>query len=561
MAGSNATLNSKLYDHYIRAFRWASDRIGDSGIVCFVTNGGWLTGESTAGVRKCFVEEFNSIYVYNLRGNQRTSGEESRREGGKIFESGSRATIAITMLVKNPNSSEHGSIHYKDIGNYLNRQQKLDILKNVVKDNPEWIGLTSDKYGDWLNKRDDSFGDFAPLKGVYSNSALAVSTNRDSWVWNYSSTWLLQNVKRSISAYSESIDGQIVNDDSRIKWTDGLKRRFARGEKLRFDCSLIRTGFYRPFTKQMLYASNQLIERPSSQLSSLMPYEDADNIEIALSGINAPYPFSAVAYGKIPCLTPYGGNLACFPLYWYEKVEPSDDGGLFSEADMQDADEHGYIRHDAITDTGLKVFREAYPNLKITKEDIFYYVYGVLHSPEYRKRFANNLKKELPRIPLAKDFKAFMKAGRVLAHLHLDYESINPWPVMEVGDSVNPGRTEKMTYPKKIKNAETGKKVPDLTVLKVAENLTIEGIPMRAYDYVVNGKSAIGWLIDRYKVTTDKKSGITNDPNDYSDNPRYIVDLVERVIRVSMETLDIVEGLPALEELPHPANWPAEWSD
>lgn len=233
---------------------------------------------------------------------------------------------------------------------------------------------------------------------------------------------------------------------------------------------------------------------------------------------------------------------------------------MFSESDVPGADEHGYIRHDAITDMGLNVIREAYPNLRITKEDVFYYVYGVLHSPEYRKRFANNLKRELPRIPLAKDFKVFMKAGRALAHLHLDYESLDPWPVMEVGDKENPGRTEKMVYPRKVKDKDTGKKVPDLTVLRVAENLTIEGIPLRAYDYMVNGKTAIGWLIDRYKVTTDKKSGITNDPNDYSDDPRYIVDLVERVIRVSMETLDIINSLPPLNEQPHPINWPSVWN-
>ena len=256
-------------------------------------------------------------------------------------------------------------------------------------------------------------------------------------------------------------------------------------------------------------------------------------------------------------MTPYAGNGQCFPLYWYEKASDSD-GTLF--AGDGDVDEHGYIRHDAITDTGLAVFRAAYPNQRITKEDIFYYVYGVLHSPEYRRRFANNLKKELPRIPLAKDFGAFMQAGRALADLHLNYETVDRYPVEEIGDASNPGRTEKMSYPNKIKDPETGKKTSDYTVLKVAKNLIIRGIPLRAYEYVVNGKSALGWLIDRYQVRTDKKSGIVNDPNGYSDDPRYIVDLVERVITVSLKTLDIIGALPALEELPQPSNWPDEWN-
>ena len=263
----------------------------------------------------------------------------------------------------------------------------------------------------------------------------------------------------------------------------------------------------------------------------------------------------------------------CFPLYWYEEVEPeetsvgygtlfgADQGELtFDDADSDPTgDGKRYARHYAITDTALRVFRQAYPHTRITKEDIFYYIYGVLHSPEYRQRFENNLRKELPRIPLAKDFKAFMKAGRELADLHLNYETVDRWPLMEQGNKTNPGRTVKMTYPAKVKDPDTGRKVPDRTILKVAENLTIHGIPLRAYDYVVNGKSAIGWLIDRYKVTTDKKSGIVNDPNEYSDDPRYIVDLVERVITVSMRTLDIVDGLPPLDELPQPADWPLEW--
>lgn len=242
-------------------------------------------------------------------------------------------------------------------------------------------------------------------------------------------------------------------------------------------------------------------------------------------------------------------NGQCFPLYLYGGQERD---GLLGSSEP--------VRHDAITDESLTVFHEAYGDASITKEDIFFYVYGLLHSPEYRRRFANNLKKELPRIPLAKDFRAFEEAGRKLGELHVNYESVEPWPVEEVGSSENPGRTEKMAWGK-VRDKETGKLVKDFTVLKVSDSLTLRGIPERAQEYVVNGKSALGWLVDRYKVTTDKKSGIVNDPNLYApDNPRYIVDLVESVITVSLETLDIVDSLPPLNELPHPANWPAAWS-
>ena len=528
---SSASNSNALYDHYIRAFRWASDRIGNSGIACFVSNGGWLTGTAGAGVRRCFVKEFNSIYVYNLRGNQRTQGEESRREGGKIFDSGSRATIAITMLVKNPESNEHGTIHYRDIGDYLTRQQKLNILRDAVEDDPAWTKLMPDRHGDWLNQRDDSYERFAPIalekfkqpSGLFCTYSLGIATGRDAWAYNFNANTTAENMKSMINFFNKEVNHyaqsdkkisakNFVNrDDRSISWNRNQIQDVQKCRRGYFGDGTIRLSAYRPFVRQLMYCNPQFLAMTYQQLR-LFPYPEASNLEICLTGPGNSG-FNCLMTNCIPDLNMMTGGSQSFPLYWYEKAEKTGELALDDSAD-----ERGYIRHDAITDTGLRVFREAYPNLRISKEDVFYYVYGVLHSPEYRRRFANNLKKELPRIPLAKYFKAFMKAGRALAHLHLDYESLEPWPVMEIGDKTNPGRTEKITYPRKVKDKDTDKKVPDLTVLKVAENLTIEGIPLRAYDYVVNGKSAIGWLIDRYKVTIDKKSDIVNDPNDYSDD-------------------------------------------
>ena len=619
---SDATLNTSLYDHYIRAFRWASNRLGNSGIICFVSNGGWLTSAAGAGVRRTFVEEFNSIYVYNLRGNQRTQGEESRKEGGKIFDSGSRATIAITMLVKNPASEEHGVIHYRDIGDYLSREEKLDILKNVVNEDPEWEILTPDEHGDWLNQRDNSYQDFIPMglnkykqpMGLFATYSGGLKTQRDAWAINFSLSAVVNNMRELLKATNAAADAFVVDgiplpqNFARFSWTRRVRDYAEQGFHIPINFDGFTVEAYRPFCKEYVYFDKYMnemtLQQPrifplaeasgrkdapttlgSSSLPKNMETENSAN-EMTLQQYYTPcFENKVINIGErgviISDLLPdleLNHHGQCFPLYWYEQVEvdvPADDaqGALFESPNKPKAEQSlldlgdkatqkktQYVRHDAITNTGLQVFREAYPHMRISKEDIFYYVYGVLHSPEYRTRFENNLNKELPRIPLAKDFKAFMKAGRELAQLHLDYEHVEPYPVVEVGDSANPGRTEKMRYPNKIKDPESGKKIKDPTVLQVAERLTFEEIPSRAYQYVVNGKSALDWIIDRYQVRTDKKTGIVNDPNLYSSDPRYIVDLVRKVITVSLRTLDIVDSLPPLEELPKPDDWPEEWN-
>ena len=334
-------------------------------------------------------------------------------------------------------------------------------------------------------------------------------------------------------------------------------RKLEKGENIAYSGDSIRVACYRPFFKQYYYSDDLLTVR--SGCPEVWANGDCDNA------------FICVTRGdKSSCLISssvtdfhFVGDTQCFPLYWYEKAKQS--GGLFGDAESSD-----YTRHDAVTDEALSVFRAAYPHAfpgrykkdggeDLSKEDIFFYVYGILHSPEYRERFAANLKKELPRIPLAEDFRAFSEAGRKLAGLHLNYENVEPWGgIVEDGDSVDPGRTEKMTFGK-CKKDEEHPDGRDMTVLHVAQNLTLRNIPLEAYDYVVNGRSAIGWLMDRYQVRCDKASGIVNDPNDYSDDPRYIVDLVESVVTVSIETMNVVRLLPPLHERPQPADWPMEW--
>lgn len=585
-ANSTAGLKKSLYDQYIRSFRWASNRIKDHGIVAFVTNGSWIDGAAMNGFRKCLVDEFDLIYVINLRGNQRTKGEQSRAEGGKIFGSGSRAPVSISFLIKKQKSSRGCQIYYHDIGDYLTREEKLQIIRsNIAHCTFSWDEISPDRHGDWINQRNDAWYSFAPIGlekhksplGIFQAFSMGVVTNRDPWTYSYSKESIRNNIQRMVTFYNaeivrweaagEPIDiGEFIdNDPKKISWTRSLKNELKQKRQLVVDINKIVLSQYRPFCKQYVYFDRKLNEMVYKQFE-VFPY-CAQNIAICFTGGKD---IAALMTGMLPNLH-YIGDSQCFPLYWYEE-QP--DGS--------------YKRHDAITDEALSVFRSAYPKcyeysydsrtqkgimthlkararaeggIEITREDIFYYIYGILHSAEYRERFGTNLLKELPRIPLVDTsaaFRRFAEAGRGLADLHLNYETVERWPVREIGSTDDPGKVTKMKWGKK-KDPATGKSVNDYSVLIYNENLTIRDIPESAQDYVVNGKSALAWLVDRYQVRTDKDSGIVNDPNDYSDDPRYIVDLIERVILVSMRTLEIVGGLPPLNEREQPENWPEAW--
>lgn len=582
---SGKSTKSALYDSYIRAFRWASNRIEGKGVIAFVTNGMWLENKSFDGFRRSLVNEFNSIYVFNLRGNQRTQGEQSRKEGGKIFGGGSRAPITITMLVKNPAAKEHGKIHYHDIGDYLDREAKLEIVASAIDGEPfNWEILIPDKHGDWLNQRDDTWYEYAPLglekhknpEGLFEVYSAGVISNRDTWSYSFNKEELEQNTQRSLQYLNAEIERykeegamqrakDFVNiDPSLIKWDDTYYTAVEKRRQIEYKSKSIQLVQYRPFTKEWAYVDKSAVWSQYKQEEVFL--DNKDNLAISIVGTGTTKQFSALMINILP-ERQVMGNMQCFPLYWYEKNESL--GGLFAE----DSDE--YIRHDAITDEALEVFRKAYPRafdahgkskartksdggIELTKEDIFYYIYGILHSSEYRSRFEANLKKELPRIPLAEDFKAFSLAGRKLAQLHLEYESVQPYPLTVRGDASDPGRVQKMKWGKR-KDPETGKKVDDHTTLIYNENLTFSDIPEAANEYKVNGRSPLEWMIDRYQVKTDGPSGIVNDPNEYSDDPTYISGLIPRLVTVAMETLDIVSTLPPLNEKPQPTDWPFAW--
>ena len=578
-AETDANNKNSLYDSYIKAFRWASDRLNneEGGVIGFVTNGNWLDGNAQNGMRKCLAREFSAIYVFNLRGNQRTSGELSRKEGGKIFGSGSRTPIAITILVKKPKASdETARIYYHDIGDYLSREEKLRIIRNMGDiSNPlmQWASITPDQHGDWFNKRSEQFKLFTPLgdKDDKKNKktffvpyySRGLATARDSWCYNYSLEQLRHQIQDTISFYNEQranyqsllkedkdidIKDVISYDPTRISWNRSLLNYCSHNRAISFEEKAILICYYRPFMKQNCYYSSEMNDMVY-QLPKLFPTSSHRNLVICVSGIGASKDFSALMTDCIPDLQ-LQFNGQCFPLYWYDD-STADIADLFS-APQSEMDR--YVRRDGVTDWILSTARKQYGS-RVTKEDIFYYVYGILHAPDYRTTFAADLKKSLPRLPLVEspdDFWAFSRAGRSLAELHLGYEHVEPYagcrtiysPLTNRGDEISYLIDDKMRFGK------FDSKTSDKRVIHYNAGITIENIPLEAYDYIVNGKSAIEWVMERYAVKTDPASQIENNPNDWCrehDDPKYIYNLLLRIITVSLETMKIVRSLPKLK--------------
>lgn len=578
-AHSKATLAKGLYDSYIRAIRWASDRIGDSGIVGFVTNAGFIDASTTDGLRKCLADEFSSLYIFHLRGNARTSGETRRKEKDNVFGMGSRAPIAISLLIKNPDSEVYGQIHFHDIGDYLSREEKLEKIANYasVAGIKQWQKIAPDEHGDWLKQRNDSFNQFIVLgdkRGdspkLFDNFSLGVVTNRDAWTYNASKKKLEASMSSMIGFYNAEVkrfntahpdldtrarqlkvDSFIDNDPTCISWTRALKQDLARDRTYAFEADCIVQGLYRPFTKQWLYFNRRFNEMVY-QMPRIFPDATAENLVIGVSAAGEKVAFSALISRHVPSLhfVDIEGS-QCFPLYLYDEAARAVEDDLFANPS-----ENGLRRRYAITDAGLAHFQVIYSEEQISKEDLFYYVYGILHSPDYRARFADNLSKELPRIPAVKqagDFRTFSKAGRALAELHLNYETVEPYPLTIESKGMLTGadyRVERMKFAK-IKSSETGKSINDRSTVIYNSRITLKDIPESAWDYVVNGKAALDWVMERQAVRPDKASGIINDANDWAtetiDNPKYPLELFQRVVTVSLETQKIVSNLPVLD--------------
>ena len=556
-ARSAATNKNSLYDSYKMAIRWASDRVGDQGIVAFVTNGSWIDGNVDSGVRACLAEEFNSIYVLNLRGNQRTQGERSRQEGGKIFGQGSRAPVAITILVRNPNASHEGCrILYRDIGDYLKREEKLAILRvaGSIAGFTDWREIMPDRHNDWIVQRNEAFTKLYPMgtkdaktgaadEVVFRLYSRGFVTGRDAYVYNFSLNACAKNAQNMVDDYlgalreleagkttDQTIDKIVRRHSSSLKWDDKLKSQVQRRSTTAFSTDYIREVVYRPFVKQYLYADLTFSQRPG-RTGTIFPGPDCENRAICVPGVGSTKPFSALMVDTMLDLELISKG-QCFPRFRYEQHENTQEVLPGIEAALE--------KMDNITDTALRAFRVHYNDNTITKDAVFNYIYGILHSPIYRERFANDLVKELPRVPMAPDFRAFVKAGQELGALHLGYETCEKYPLSLMSSQDGEPQSKHFRIGQRAMQYADDKK----TVLIVNDYIRLSGIPAEAHRYQVNGRTPLEWLIDRYRITQDRESGIVNDPNEWFADPKDLIAAIQRIVHVSVETARIVDDLP-----------------
>lgn len=519
-AKSNA--KNALMDSYVKAFRWATDRLDGKGVIGFVTNGSFLDSSSTDGLRASLYKEFNHLYIFNLRGNQRTSGEQSRKEGGKIFGSGSRAPIAISILVKD--GSDNHEIHYHDIGDYLSQKDKLNIISNFSSiKNIDWSEIKPDLNNDWLNQRDDKYLTYKALDGdIFHTRAIGFGTKRDVWVTGFSQKEVLKNSKKMVSNYNEELkrtNGDVTlatNDDTKIKWSANLKNKFSKKIRVDIDGNNIKLCLYRPFTKKYVLYQDNLVDRPGPYR---WYYKEGCRSIYVTKGATVGN-FSSLSTNLIPTEVLMGAS-----------------GTGFIDTNYQD--DNGLL--DTTKYNNIESFDE------LDKEKTFNYIYGILHSKDYLEKYKNDLSKEFPRVPNVKNKERYVKIGKKLMDLHLNYEEVPVFEGVSIESKSNPSYEVKKMKFAKIRNSETGKLENDRSTIIFNTDITIRDIPEKAYEYVVNGRSAIEWIMDQYQIKTNKKSGITDNPNDFSNDPKYIFNLLLRIINVSVQTVDLVNSLPKLE--------------
>lgn len=553
-------------DSYKLALRWASDRLGKNGIIGFVTNASWLDSASDDGMRKCMTEEFSSIYIYHLKGNARTQGEQRRKEKDNVFGEGSRAPVAIVFLIKNPDSSEHGRIYFRAVDDYLTREEKLITLKkdkSIVCCSMKQI--FPDENNDWFNFREKSFKKYIRLgqekteKGLFKDYSGGVVTGKDSWVYNSSVQSLSLNVKKMINFFNlevkryasenvklsdKELQSWVRKDLSSISWGgNAWKSPLKQGRTQIFNQELICTSLYRPFFKQHYYSSKVFSHSLYSQ-PKIFPMSETKNLVICSSGVGSKE-YSCLMVDHIPCLD-FLEKTQCFPRWLPgEQTKGAEDTLDFGEQSVMPS---------GFSPEALPHFQAAYPGKPITEDDLFYYIYGILHSEDYRTRYANNLMKELPRIPRVatyEQFMAFVEAGQELARLHVHFEDVAPYAGVKIEYTKVGQPSYRVTQMKwgKIKG-KTGNAAKDKTTLIYNDWITVKNIPLEAQEYVVNKKSALDWVVERACVSIDKASGIVNDFNDYAaemGSERYPLDLFLKVITVSLETMKIVKTLPKLE--------------
>lgn len=536
---SVAQSNKATYDAYIKAFRWATDRIEKDGIISFITNGAFVDNKGMDGFRKCLLDEFTSIYVFNLRGNARTSGEQRRKEKDNVFGQGTRTAVTITCLVKNSHKENDNFIHYYDIGDYLSRNQKLNIIQKYNNiSNIEWQKIKPDENNDWINKKNESFEKFIPLisdgNSIFNISTSGVTTARDSWVYNFDSNKLRKNMELTINTYNDEIrkeyydiniiKNNVTKDETKISWSRALLNSLKAGKTKSYDEKNVTISLYRPFCKQFFYYSTDFNE---CQYKTRKVFKE-NNPTIIVTGTSSGKEFSTLLTNKVFNFHTLSTSMA-FPLYFFEE----DKEQISFDSENK--------RKDGISDWIVKYLYEKY-SIEITKENIFYYVYAILHSKDYKTIFSADLNKSIPRIPFPDEyeiFKKYVEAGKKLSKLHLNYENVEEYNKCEIIKTKENYNVIKMKFGKN----------KDKSIIEYNDNILIKNIPEKAYEYIISGKSAIEWIMERYAITKDSKSGIINNPNDWCkeiNDEKYIFNLLLKIINVSMKTMKIVDSLPKL---------------
>ena len=578
-ANSEATNRVALYDHYVRAIRWASNRVlasSNGGIVAYVTNSGFVDGTAFDAFRKSLAGEFHAIYVYDFRGNLRTVGQQAEAEGESAFSSGTRTGVAVLLLVRRPGSvpTSGAEIRYRDIGDGLSTKQKQGIIAGSSVHDDKWRTVTPNKHGDWINQRSERFATLRPLANsgsqpdgsppLFGLASNGLETKRDAWVFSTSDRKLRQRVSTQVAFYNDQARkdhkgrGWPERVPTQFKWEAKAERAAKNGKLIEVNEAGFGASLYRPFFRQHLYLDRDL-NNSTHRILDIFPSaahrvpQIVIEYKLRVAG-RVPGILAADAVPDVACAGGATGQATfTFPRYVYDSTPEKQARQYSLSQDTMITDHHETAPRDNITDQALAVYQSRYGG-DVTKDGIFAYVYGILHSPDYRERYAADLSRMLPRIPevtTAEAFYAFAEAGQALLDLHIGYEGVDPYALEEVWGEGTPDDDARW-YVRKMKWAGTPKQ-KDRSAIVVNDWLTLRGIPEEAHRYVVGPRSALEWLLDRYQVRTDKASGIVNDPNDWGlelepPQPDYIPQLVKRIVRVSVQTMRIVDGLPALEE-------------
>ena len=527
-----------LYNSYVKAIRWASDRIGDSGVIGFVSPSSWISGISEAGIRACLQEEFTDIWCFDLGGDVKSTNW--REAGAKPFGGGSTVGVAITILIKNPQKTEH-MVQYKKIKLIQKTEDLHKEIENInsIAGTPDWEIIPDNPHHDWVNRRDESDDEFRnhmPMGSkeanriktgsiMFRSHSRGLATSRDDWVYNSSKTKIVNNMKRHIDyCNTQDLDNFVIDAKQAKKNSSMIERMKKLSGKIHFNRRKIRTALYRPFFKQYLYCEYVFVHEPTI-LTPFFPSGDIKNPTIIVPD-KIKGGFSAFIANMTPDLeVVHHGQ--CFSLYTYDKS-----GG----------------QHDNITEHAVKTFRQYYKDNTITRSDIFYYTYGLLHHPGYRNKYQASLVRGLPHIPMAPNFKAFRKAGRRLTKLHLGYED---GPRHSLGKPLNPipDSPKSIKFGKKPNAGAGPKSVPDLSTIYVDDIKVYDNLP--DVRYAVNGRTPVQWFADRYAFKTHKESGITNYPLE-DRSGEYVQAIIERLVHVGVKSDEIISELPDEFE---PADW------